>query len=218
MNSTVFNIYAFYVVPPTVLIPIAFALLNFNQLTKPLKIIFWYLVFSSAFNLLSIILIQTHHTTLWMLHVYAIVEFMFHSLFYSMFFSKKKRGIFLGLIIGFTALCIVNFLFIQNKIEFNTYTRPLGAIIIIVYSLLFILKQQNDEQSWGGNIYNWINTGILLYFASCLFMFIFSNYLLASPDISRLVWAIHDTILIFEYLLIAVGFYKCRTRQTISLY
>ncbi|MET3978842.1 membrane-associated HD superfamily phosphohydrolase [Mucilaginibacter sp. UYP25] len=218
MNVTAFNIYASYIVPPTVLIPIVFALLNFTQLTTPLKIIVWYLIFSGLFNLLSLVLISMHHTTTWMMHLYGIIEFIAHSLFYSMFFSKEKRKLFTGLIFGFTILCIVNYFFIQNKIEFNTYTRPLGAIIIIVYSLLFILKNQNDEESWGDNIYNWINAGILLYFASCLFMFIFSNYLLASPDISRLVWAIHDTVLIFEYLLFAVGFYKCRALQTISSY
>ncbi|MES2267372.1 MAG: hypothetical protein V4520_11455 [Bacteroidota bacterium] len=218
MSIAVFNIYAIYIVPPTVLIPIVFALLNFNKLTTPLKLIFWYLVFSGLFNLVAILLIYKHHTTTWMLHVYAIIEFICHSVFYSTFFSKKKWRVFLVLMISFTTLCIVNFFFIQNKIEFNTYTRPIGAIIIIIYSLLFILKQQNEEQKWGDNIYNWVNAGILLYFASCLFMFIFSNYLLASPDVSRTVWAIHDTVLIFEYLLIAVGFYKCRTPQTISSY
>ncbi|MEB0302895.1 hypothetical protein [Mucilaginibacter sp. 5C4] len=218
MNITAFSIYAMYIVPPTVLIPIVFALLNFNHLTKPLKIIFWYLIFSGLFNLVALVLISMHQTTTWTLHLYAIIEFIVHSLFYSMFFSKKKRNIFIVLMVGFTTLCVINYFFIQNKIEFNTYTRPLGAIIIIAYSLLFILKNQNDEESWGDNIYNWINAGILLYFASCLFMFIFSNYLLESPDISRLVWAIHDTVLIFEYTLFAVGFYKCRAQQTISSY
>ena len=218
MNPALFHIYATYIVPPTVLIPIVFALLNFNRLTKSLRVILWYLIFSGVFNLIALVLIQMHHTTTWMMHLYAIFEFIFHSVFYGMFFNDKRRKAFMGLMASFTILCVINFFFIQNKIEFNTYTRPIGAIIIIVYSLLLMLKQQNDEQNWGENVYNWINAGILLYFASCLFMFIFSNYLLTSPDTSRLVWAIHDTVLIFEYILIAVGFYKCKVPQTISSY
>jgi hypothetical protein len=116
-------------------------------------------------------------------------------------------------------LCIVNYLFIQNKIEFNTYTRPLEAIMIIVYSMLYILNQSNDEQDWGDNIYNWINAGILLYFASCLFMFISSNYLLnAGKHINRIVWGAHDAILVIQYVLFAVGFYKCKTHRITSTY
>jgi hypothetical protein len=91
--------------------------------------------------------------------------------------------------------------------------------MIIVYSMLYILKQNNDDQNWGDNMYNWINAGILLYFASCLFMFISSNYLLnAGRHINRIVWATHDTILVIQFILFAVGFYKCKTHRITSTY
>ena len=214
-----YQIYVTYIVPLTILIPVLIALKNYSFLTKPLKTIFWFLIFSGTANVINLILISTHHYTATLFHIYTIFEFLFISLFYSQFYSKKHQNIIYVIISVFTVLCIVNYLFIQNKIEFNTYTRPLEAIIIIVYSMLYILGQNNDEQNWGDNIYNWVNTGILLYFASCLFMFIFSNYLInAGKSINKAVWSAHDTLLVLQYILFAVGFYKCKTHRITSTY
>jgi hypothetical protein len=215
----IYLIYVTYIVPATILIPVFIGVKHYPFLTKPLKIILWFVIFSGLANLVNLILIASKYFTANLLHIYTIFEFLFISLYYSKFYSNKKQNWIYALIAAFSALCIINYLFIQNKIEFNTYTRPLEAIIIIVYSMLFILKQNNDEQNWGDNIYNWINAGILIYFASCLFMFIFSNYLLAAGKlINRIVWSAHDTILVFQYVLFAVGFYKCKTHRITSTY
>lgn len=212
-------LYVMYIVPATILLPVLIALKNYTFLTKPLKTIFWFLILSGSLNLVNLIMIAFHQFTAQLFSIYTVIEFLFLSLFHSCFYGKKHRNIIYLVVAVFTVLCIVNFLFIQNKIEFNTYTRSTGAIVLIVYSLLFILKQNNEEQNWGDNVYNWINAGILLYLASCLFMFIFSNYLLnAGAHINRIVWGTHDTILIIEYILFAVGFYKCKTQQITSTY
>lgn len=212
-------IYAYYIVPATILIPVFIAIFNYQALPKPFKIIFWFLIFSGTLNLVNLIAIKHGYNSITLINIYTIFEFIFLALFYSEFFEKPGRRVIAVLMAVFTIICVINYFFIQNKIEFNTYTRPLGAIMLIVFSMLFILKQTNDEESWTDNKYNWINAGILLYYASCLFMFIFSNYLLsASQAVNRLVWTIHDTILIFEYILFAVGFNKCKTQQTISTY
>ncbi|MBB5395735.1 small-conductance mechanosensitive channel [Mucilaginibacter sp. AK015] len=211
--------YVMYFVPATILIPVLIALKNYKALTKPLKVIFWFLILSGLSNLVNLILIAFHHFTAHLLSIYTIIEFFFLSLFYSCFSAKKYQNMMYVAIAVFTILCIVNFLFIQNKIEFNTYTRPVGAIILIIYSLLYISKQNNEEGNWGDNMYNWINAGILIYLASCLFMFIFSNYLLnAGQHVNQVVWSVHDTILILEYVLFAVGFYKCKTQPITSTY
>ncbi|MBD1383754.1 hypothetical protein IDJ75_00570 [Mucilaginibacter rigui] len=212
-------IYVTYIVPAAILIPVLTGIKNYNFLTKPLKVILWFLVFQGFANVINLTMIAFHYYTTPLFHVYSIFEFLFISLFYSKFYSVKKQKSIYALIAVFTVLCIINYLFIQNKIEFNTYTRPLEAIIIIVYSMLFILKQNNEEQNWGDDAYNWINAGILIYFASCLFMFIFSNYLLgAGKLINRIVWGAHDTILLLQYILFAVGLYKCKTQRITSTY
>lgn len=212
-------IYVWYIVPATILIPVFSAILNYPALTRPLKIIFGFLIFSGIINLVNIIASKNGFNSIALINLYTIFEFIFLASFYSKFFEKKGRRVIAVLMAVFTLLCIVNYLFIQNKIEYNTYTRPLDAIILIVFSLLFIAKQNEDDESWTANKYNWINGGILLYYASCLFMFIFSNYLLVvSKTVTQIVWSIHDTILIFEYILFAVGFSKCRTQQITSTY
>ncbi|WP_454803951.1 hypothetical protein [Mucilaginibacter phyllosphaerae] len=211
--------YTNYFVPATILIPVFAAVINYQVLPKAFKIILWFLIFSGGLNIVNLVGIRYGYNSITLLNIYTIFEFIFLGLYYSEFFEKKGQKVIALLMAAFTVACIINYFFIQNKIEFNTYTRSAGAVMLIVFSLLYILKQSNDEESWSANKYNWINAGILLYYASCLFMFAFSNYLLsASQQVNQTVWIIHDTIMIFEYILFAVGFSKCRTQQITSTY
>jgi len=85
----------------------------------------------------------------------------------------------------------------------------------------FIFKQseRDDKDNWGADGLNWINTGILIYYSSGLFLFMTSNYFLTvSRFMGYLIWSVHDTILLLEYILFAIGFYKCKTQQTTFTY
>ncbi|MFD0793493.1 hypothetical protein ACFQZX_07675 [Mucilaginibacter litoreus] len=158
-------------------------------------------------------------TSITIFNIYTIFEFAFIAAFYATFYRENIRKIIYVLMFLFGILVIINYLFIQNGYEFNTYTRPLEAIMIIGFAITFILKQNSDEQSWGDNKNNWINSGILIYYSSGLAMFIFTNHLLhASRSINNFVWYVHDTILMFEYILFAVGFYKCKPQTITSTY
>ncbi|WP_345214034.1 hypothetical protein [Mucilaginibacter gynuensis] len=162
---------------------------------------------------------QGFYTT-FIFHIYTIFEFFFLSLFYLQVFGKKWEKIIIPLIVVFALLCIGNFLFVQNKIEFNTYTRPIEVIITMVYGTYFINRQNivDENISWSSNGLNWINTGILVYYASNLFMFIFFNYLVTGKrHLFDIVLVVHDTLLITEYVLFAIGFSKCKTILTDKL-
>jgi len=207
-----YRLYAEYIITATVFLPLITAFLNYKRLTWPLKIILYFLLFSGILNLIAIILAHHHRHTLSLLHIFTIFEFAFISLFYLNLFKKSWRKPILILIGAFSLLCIVNLIFIQTGLQFNTYTLSLEAVIIIGYCVQFLNQQSSidTEHSWGSNSLNWINAGILIYYASGLFMFIASNYFLQHKELAVFIYPILDTFLLFEYILFAIGFYKCK--------
>lgn len=129
------------------------------------------------------------------------------------------RPLLYSLIAVFVVVCALNTFFIQNKIEFNTYTRPVGALIIVAYCMSYIIKTGTEEHKWTDDSFNWVNSGLLLYYASGVVMFMFNNYFLKLDIWAMLIWIIIDTILLIEYILFAAGFYKCKSpTTTIQLY
>jgi hypothetical protein len=220
---SLYNIYVAFIVPGSILIPTAIAAFNYKFLDKPLKIILLFLIGSALINLVA--LIMAHHgiPNLVIFHLYSIFEFGLISWFYMQLFKSSWGKIITILIIIFTISSLINLIFVQKSMQFNTYTRSVEAVIIIGYCVLFFNQQStiNLTQDWGSISFNWIKTGILIYYSCCFFEFLSSNYL-RYPDVSRefihVVWYIIDTILMIEYILFAIGFYKCRKQPIISSY
>ncbi len=214
----IFHIYERIVIPGSVVIPIFTALFNYRFLNTQLKIIFAFILFSGIVDFVSIILAEHNIPNLSIFHIYTIFEFAFISWFYKIQFKGIANKIIPVLIIVFAILCIINFIFIQYKIEFNTYTRSVEVIIIIIYCILYFANQSkiDNNYNWSSISLNWINAGILISYSSSLFTFVFSNYLLtAGKQINNIVWGSYGTIVILEYILFAVGFYKCRNQLII---
>ena len=59
---------------------------------------------------------------------------------------------------------------------------------------------------------NWIVTGLMLYFAGAFFLFLLANYTLAGANrhARNIIWDAHATLVLIMYLLMAVGFMKCK--------
>src|ERR1700712_5572749 len=156
--------YINYITPGSILIAIIIALFKFKQLTFPLKVFLYFLVFSAIANAANLILSAHHIHTTTLLHIYTPFEFAFISWFYNIVFNGKWRTTIVILISIFTVLCILNFFFLQNGLEANTYTGTLEAVIIIGYSVLYLNQQSNieNDETWGKNGLNWINIGLLI--------------------------------------------------------
>jgi hypothetical protein len=214
-----FEIYSTYVVPVTVLIPIFFAIKNYRYLSAPMVTILHFLLFSGIANLVNLVSISLHYSSIGIFHIYTVFEFLFISLFYLNFYNRRGKKYFWLVIGTFTTLSVANSMFVQNTL-YNTYAHSAQTVIFLVYSMLFVSNQTNtnENMNWSDNKYNWVNTGILIYYASGLLMFASINYMLkASLALSNIVWTIHDTILMLEYVLFAIGFYKCRPQTTTSI-
>ncbi|MBL4674889.1 MAG: hypothetical protein JKY70_01575 [Mucilaginibacter sp.] len=204
-----YSLFANYLVPLSALAPIFFALKNYRSLPPAFEILCAFIIVSSLFNLVNLIAIYQYHVrTIRWIHIYTILEFTFVTLVFSRVFNKKWRIPLYALIAVFGLICTIDLVFIQNKLEFNTYTRPVGALIIIGLCMGYIINTSTVESKWTDNSFNWVNTGLLLYYSGGLIMFTFSNYFLKPTLLTLLIWTIHNSILIVEYILFAIGFRK----------
>jgi hypothetical protein len=208
-------IYISYVIPACILIPIIIGCINYKHFSNPVRVMFWFMVCTSIGSLFDIVLSAHGKSTVLLFNITTIFEFAFLSSFYRLLF-KKWRNTILVLIAGFSILCIVDFFFIQTGDVINTYTSTLEAFMIVGYGILYLNQQSkiDHEHSWANNGINWISIAILIYYSSGICMFVFANYLAkASVSVNIVIWSVFDTILLFQYILIAIGFmYAKRNR------
>lgn len=203
-------------VPASILIPIIIAISRFTKMPAYAKCLLVYLVMSAIVNTTATILALNGIPNLWLLHIYTILEsFLLLFYFKLIILNKSANSIIRVFIWAFPLFCVVNFLFLQSLYNFNTYTRPVEAIIFITLCAVY-WWQENEEDSekpWGNIPNNWIITGLMLYFAGVFFLFLLAKYILTGQGFKKawnLVWDAHATLVLFMYLLMAVGFMKCK--------
>jgi hypothetical protein len=206
-----------YVVPASVLIPLVTSVFNFKLLTKEYKILCCYFITSFSVNLITTVLSYFRIPNLIFFHLYTLVEAIFLLLFFQQAIEVgKNMATAIGfLLVAFPLYCVVNFIYFQNATVFNTYTHPVESLMFIGLSIYYFgvsRSQEEAEASWITFPSNWFVSGLLLYFSSTFFLYIFSNVLMSnySTAVNILIWNIHGIIVIATNLLFTIGFYQCR--------
>jgi hypothetical protein len=208
-------LYQGIIVPASVTIPLAAGMAKYRYLEKSLKVIVLYLTVAGVVNAIAALLAFHHVRNLPLLHIYTILELICLGVFFYFIFDSKVMGRWL-LAVTFiiSVFCIVNFLFLQSIYSFNSYTRPLEAIVLIAFAAFyfFIQASRNTVSRWTDQPENWMVTGIVFYFSSALAQFSFSNVVSATTsfDTKMVIWNIHATLVLLMYLLFTVGFLKCK--------
>lgn len=203
------NLLTAYLVPLSILIPIGFFLPKYVFANRADKTLFFYLITAGVINAVAICLSNYGIKNLFLLHIYTILETIFFLLYF--FFAFKGSNIKKFLLVAVFVLplmFIANFLFLQSINEFNTYTRPLEAIIITAVCLLFLYRSGFVED-WLKQSSSWINIGILIYFPTATLIFIMSNYLVfvtSNRYLNSIIWDIHSVLVLGMYLAFARAF------------
>lgn len=196
------------IVPFSILIPIIIGVFFYKKAKPEFRLLLYYLIVSGIINLVAITLQRYHITNLPLLHLYTIIEAVFIlSYFRSIFKDPLIKKVLLFLIFLFPILCVLNFTFLQSIYSFNTYTRPLEAIMITFFCLFYLYKS-GFKENWLQQPINWFNMGILIYFPVACIIFISSNYFTASSNatLKTMVWNVHAALVLFMYLFWARGF------------
>jgi hypothetical protein len=203
------NLLMGYIVPLSILLPIGIFAWNYKKSPKSLKYLFYFLLCSGSINLIALLVIRKGMSNLPLLHLYTVVEAVFFLLYFkSIFIQNAVKRWLSALIILFPVICILNAIFLQNIFTFNTYTRPLEAIIITFTCLLYFYKSGFNE-NWLSSPVNWVNMGVLIYFPAATIIFILSNhftFVKLNREMVRTVWNIHAILVLVMYLFWARGF------------
>lgn len=202
--------YLSYIVPLSILLPISIGLYNYKSANSATKSLLYYLIASGLINLTALIVVHKFRMrNLPLLHVYTIVEAVLILNYFRIIFREEriKRAIS-AVIIIFPILCVLNFTFIQDIFTFNTHTRPLEAILLTFFCLLYLYKSGFTD-NWLKQPTSWFNIGIIIYFPLAFIIFMSSNYLILvsrNHELNDIVWKAHATFSLLMYLAFAKGF------------
>jgi hypothetical protein len=203
------DLYQGYIVPGSTLLPIVAGLAYYKKLSKAMHALLIYLCIALLINIGGIVMAAHNKNNLPLLHIYTLFELVAILWYYKRAFSTPWADRWITIImVVYPIFCVINFTFFQSIYQFNTYTRPLEAIIIILFSSIYLSIQSNfDQKEVTNNAGRWVASGLLLYFCSSFFQFIFSNVIShsASKQVKLFIWNLHDTFVLIMYIIFFVA-------------
>jgi hypothetical protein len=195
----------------TTCIPIFFGFRYYKELSGEMKILIWYLVSSFVFEIIVniLILMSISHNTLWISHVFPIIEYTFLVVIFSRWQKNMVlKKAYLWSILLMAAFTIVNTFFFQSVAQVSTYGMSIHKLLLIGISA-FVLLELNKE-----NIYPltreyrfWVATGVLFYNLTTLLMFSLTNLILSyGEQFFKPIFMMNLALNIIMYLIFAKGF------------
>ncbi|WP_045114865.1 hypothetical protein [Microscilla marina] len=197
----------------SILLPAILAIILFKKQTLPLKILSILLWVGVLVEIVARTLAIYKLPNLPALHVYVVIEFALLAWMYQLYLHKTyARYVIPVIIIAFTIFSIINSLFIQSIYTFNTYSRPISNLLLIIFALSYFYKMLRElkVRYLEKAPMFWVNTGILIYFSGSLFLFIFSNYIVSDKGLLLLMWNIHSFLNIIHNIFYTIGLWLSR--------
>lgn len=179
-----------------------------------------YLLFAGITDVVERILGIHHVNNLPLLHFYTIVEYLFIVRYFQLILNNSANSILIAiLLIAFPILSILDFIFIQDIHQYNSYPRPIAAIIVIALCVYYFFRYSENEIKgpWLSVSSNWIAVGLMIYFSSSLFYFAFLNIISQKANQGHhymnlyfIFGGIHATLVLLMYLMVAAGFLQVK--------
>lgn len=178
-----------------------------KKTTRALWVIFFYLLFSFAFDILqaSSSFGKGNKHEIWGL--YTICEFVFFACFYYIALESPslKRFILIGspLILLFIIISYIK----SDKNDFDSTSASVESITLIIFSIMYFFEQINRPQTLF--IYSspnfWVVLGILIYMSSVLFLFIIG---IISPKQAYKYWIINNVSNFITNIIFCIAFVR----------
>ena len=151
-----------------------------------------------------------------LLHFYTFFEFFFLSLFYRSFLSpdEESRRKFNYFIVTICGSIILNSLFLQPLTRFNSNVKTLTQIVYIGYAIYYFFKAQSSEEVVAVYSINLLTSGILIYYAASLFIFMFGNIMIKLKEVNTIIWVVNTMLYLGLQLLIFYWLWNKVFRRT----
>lgn len=155
-----------------------------RRLPPPFRVLVVYLWFNLVTEIGSRIYGHYTKNNLPLLHVYTFGEMLLWSLFYrSVLHPEALLVRYFKWITGIVLLAVLlNTVFLQGPLTFNSYAKTLVQLLVILYALSyafnFLLEEKPDVALQ--QVLRPVNAAVLLYYCGSLFIFMFSTLSLSS--------------------------------------
>jgi len=180
---------------------------------------FWcYLLLGLAVQVAAKVVALQGGNNLPLLHFYTLFEFVFLSLFYNQFLnhSERSKRNFNYFVVGISCFIILNSIIWQPLTRFNSNAKTATQIIYIGYAIYYFFKAQSREDYASSYTINLLNSGLLVYYAASLFIFMFSNVLMKLGEAHNFIWVVNTMLYLGLQLLIFYWIWNKIFRQTKS--
>ena len=200
------------IVPSCVLLPLISAISNYKYWNIHARVIVYYLGLSGLFNIIASVTSRQGINNLPFLHLYTILEFLIlFFFFYTLESQKNICRIIIGLMIGFPFLAFSYILINDSLYTFNQVPRFTSGILITLFLLRYLIKDLGTVESNFSMFLFISTTGLLIYYCTSSTLFGLSSILLHTPKhISTLIWTIHAGLILLNYLMISIAFFKLK--------
>jgi len=213
--------------PPDIWIEIFAFLLCLIQFRKiKASILKWFLPFLLLTNIVEwgnyFKWYNYHHTNNWIFNIFNPIEFCFYGfLYYQTLLSKSGRNNVFYCCLFILITYLVNILFIQGFLYFDSYSYLVGCLVMVYFSYLyFVEKIKSVEQI---NITKtplfWISVGLLFFYSGEFILFSFFQYFLSINDFESFLPVFHFFSAILNailYLCISISFFYTPKQPSIS--
>lgn len=201
-----------------IVVPILVTLIKIRSLNTIHWVLFSLLLISASISTISRYLWSIKENNLYLLHIYTIVEFCgWAIIYYKLFDSKNSKKTIRVIVVTYLMFAVLNSVYWEPLDTFNSNSRSLESIILIVFSIAFFVKIFKEKKvlRLENNFSFWMNSSVLIYFSSSFLLFSFSNVLLHSKSYQiREVWNVHALFLIVHYSLISISIWLISKKIT----
>ena len=198
-----------------ILVAVISAVFLYPALGKALQAFSWFLFLSGAVQFASLLLFLTGKNNMPLLHFYVAAGLPVLLWFYKTVLGDFISSIIIwGIAACFLVFTAVNSFFIQDVYRFNSNALTVESVIIIILSLFTFIFFLNTTMRTTGiedrKSLNWINSGLFIYYLSCLLIFYFGDIILFrfSRDTSGITWIFHSFFSIVMYSFFIIGLWK----------
>lgn len=146
---------------------------------------------------------------LWVANIGTIIDYSFFAYVYSKWeLSATAKKLIFGSIPLFAVACITLMLYRGNFSEYETYTRPLASLVLLLLATVTLFRLSNNEHgSMVKDARFWISMGIVLSFGTTLILFSLSSVILELPmQVGRQLFYIHVIVTVLSQLIFAKSF------------
>ncbi|MCB0628320.1 MAG: hypothetical protein R2824_14660 [Saprospiraceae bacterium] len=178
----------------SIVLPAIAGLILFNRMSKVQRVIWLLVLLSVLTEVIARWVRNTDEFQNLVYYIFTLCEFILLSyIFMQTLVPFFRRAFLLTLIIFFCLFVIVDMVWLSGLAAFNSYSTAVEGLLIIFLILCYFYKtlQELRIKYLEREPLFWVSTGVLLYFSSNLFIFLFTNYINSSTRALFIIWGIH---------------------------